>query len=41
MEIVHKHGGAISVTTKAGSEGQHGTKFCVLLPHTFARSAAA
>jgi PAS domain S-box-containing protein len=41
MEIVHKHGGAISVTTKAGSEGHHGTKFCVLLPHTFARSAAA
>jgi hypothetical protein len=41
MEIVHKHGGAISLTTKAGSQGEHGTKFRVLLPHTFARSAAA
>jgi PAS domain S-box-containing protein len=41
MELVHKHGGAISLSTKAGSEGEHGTKFHVLLPHTMARPAAA
>ena len=41
MEIIHKHGGAISVTTKARSKGEHGTKFSVLLPHTAARPAAA
>jgi signal transduction histidine kinase len=41
MEIIHKHGGAISVTTKARLKGEHGTKFSVLLPHAAARPAAA
>jgi C4-dicarboxylate-specific signal transduction histidine kinase len=41
MEIVQKHGGSIAVTTRAGSEREHGTKFCVLLPRAAARAAAA
>jgi PAS domain S-box-containing protein len=40
-EIIHKHGGAISVTTKAGSDEERGTTFSIFLPRAATRSAAA
>jgi len=40
-EIIHKHGGTISVSSKSGSGDEHGTRFCIFLPRTIDQRAAA
>ena len=40
-EIIQKHGGTISVSSKSGSGDEHGTRFCIFLPMTVDQRAAA
>lgn len=40
-QIIQKHGGAISVNTRAGSNGDHGTTFTIFLPRAATRHIVA
>jgi PAS domain S-box-containing protein len=40
-EIIHKHGGTISVSSKSGSGDEHGTRISIFLPRTVNQRAAA